>query len=164
MSCCTECNTNNQTNGNSWKPFLGKIAGWLSKAGVYAVIGACFTTALSTSMMGAFGLLIILFWILSGRITDLPWLVRKNPPAAWAMALGCLFIIGLSYSPATLDDSLDMLKKYRELLFIPAVMALMSDCSTTVRRRAVYAFFLGAALSLVASYLMFFGLMKAPHV
>ncbi|MDH3347536.1 MAG: O-antigen ligase family protein [Desulfobulbaceae bacterium] len=163
MNCSTECNINKDRDPDQAPSFCKKSTAWLGKAGLYAVIGGCFSTALSTSVMGGFGFLIVLLWILSGRIKQLPELVKQNGPAAFAMLLGLLLLIAMFYSPASLDDALDGLKKYRELFFIPAVMSLLVTCNNRERQWAVSAFFIGCIISLIASYAMFLGFVPVPH-
>ncbi len=102
-----------------------KTRGFLVNSGVFFVIVTCFFIPLSTSVMGLSAGLVVLFWILSGRIFNLPQLLMKCPVSFFSFFLFLLFCIGVFYSPVSYEESFDTLKKYRELIFIPAVISLM---------------------------------------
>lgn len=85
--------------------------------GLIFIAVCCFFIPLSSSLMGASAALFSLFWILSGRIVKLPELLRENPLALLALLLFGLMCAALFYGPASVEDSLSALKKYRELLF-----------------------------------------------
>ncbi len=102
-----------------------KTTGFLVNSGVFFVIIACFFIPLSTSIMGISAGLVVLFWVLSGRVFRLPQLVGKCPVSFFSLLLFLLFFIGVFYSPVGYEEAFDTLKKYRELLYIPAVIGLM---------------------------------------
>ena len=139
------------------------LASKLSTAGKYSIIGCCFFIPLSTSVMGAFGALVILFWLISGKIARLPLVIRKSPLAAISSLLIVLFVIGMFYSPAPWEEILDVFKKYRELFFIPAIMCLVLDDESGIIKKAVTAYFIGGIILLGTSYLMAFGIIPPDH-
>ena len=142
---------------------IGKISSRLQRAGQYSIIGCCFFIPLSTTLMGAFGALVLLFWIVSGRVAEWPRLIRNNPLVAVTTILIGLFIVGMLYSPAPWDEIIDVFKKYRELFFIPAVLALMVDSKKQYAKQAVTAFFIGCIILLAISYSMALGFIPEDH-
>ncbi|MDW7771458.1 MAG: O-antigen ligase family protein [Desulfobulbaceae bacterium] len=135
----------------------------LEKAGIYSVIASCFFIPLSTTLMGLFGGLVLLFWIISGSISRWPQLIRQSPLTAVATILIILFGAGMLYSPAPWEEILNVFKKYRELFFIPAVTALMLKDDRNFNMMAVTAFFAGCIILLAVSYAMSFGIMPSDR-
>jgi len=142
---------------------MGTMASRLAKAGRYSIIGCCFFIPLSTTLMGAFGGLVLLFWIISGRFAKWPGLIRQSSLTAVSTILLVLFVIGMLYSPAPWEEIIDVFKKYRELFFIPAVMVLMLDDTGHSDDTAVTAFFIGCILLTGISYFMAFGIIPEAH-
>ncbi len=131
-------------------------------AGSYVLIAACFFIPLSTSLMGLFAALVVLFWLGSGNFKDIGALFKSSPISAASILLFLVFIAGLFYSPASLEEGIDALKKYRELIYFPIVM------SSALHHRknaamAINAFFLGCIVSLLASYGMFLDLIPSER-
>lgn len=139
------------------------MASRLNKAGAYSIVACCFFIPLSTSLMGAFGGLVLLFWIISGRITRLPQLIRISRLAAVSTIMIFLFIVGMIYSPAPWEEILDVFKKYRELFFIPAIMCLLLGDEKHFDEKAVMAFFIGCIILMGISYVMAFGLVPSAR-
>lgn len=107
-----------------------------------------FSTSLAIIMSGVLGVI----WIGTARFRMLPATLKNYPVAAWAMVLFGCFLVGLSYGSATAGDAYAMVKKYRELVFIPVLLAFL----TTQRYRdwAWTAFVAASAATLLASYLI----------
>lgn len=127
----------------------------ISIAGRYSIIAACFTMPLSTSAMGGFAGLALLFWLLSGSFTaQLRDLVR-NPVVLCATGLFLLLAFSTLYSSASLSASLDTLIKYRELLYLPVVLGLLQH-QNHLANLAKNAFIAGCILLLIISYGMYF--------
>jgi O-antigen ligase len=112
----------------------------------------------STSISSILSVLIIALWLFSKRILSLPQLLKNNAVAAWAVALFCCFLFGLSYSSGSFQDGLNMLNKYRELLFIPIFMSFL-DADDRARKWLWCALVFASGVSLVASFLMEFSLL-----
>lgn len=120
-------------------------------SGVFFVIVTCFFIPLSTSLMGISAGLVVLFWILSGRIFRLPQLLAKSPVSFVSLLLFVLFVVGVFYSPVGYEEALDTLKKYRELVFIPAVISLMKGNKKGIQA-AQDCFIAGCIILLLTSY------------
>ena len=81
----------------------------------------------------------------------LPQIIRNSPVSLVALLLFLLFVIGLAYSPADLADGLSNLKKYRELIFFPIVISLLSD-KKWARTAAEYSFIAGCIVLMLVSF------------
>ncbi len=101
-----------------------KTADFLVACGNYCIIATCFFIPLSTTLMGLFACLVVFFWFLSGRIFSIHRLLSHSPVSCMSLVLFFLFVIGIFYSPVDYEVSLHTLAKYRELVFIPAVIGL----------------------------------------
>lgn len=126
--------------------------------GMYAVIATCFFIPLSTSLMDFFAVLTFCCWVLSGKILELPQLLKRSPVALIAVLLFVLFLISILYSSADLMYALGYLKKYRKLIFIPAVLSIMEE-SQEARKKAEYSFVAGCIVLLLISYAMHFSIL-----
>jgi O-antigen ligase len=124
---------------------------YFSQAGTYAVIATCFFIPFSTAFTALFSMLAVLFWILSGEFLKLPQTVKNSPVSLVALLLFLLFVIGLAYSPADLADGLSNLKKYRELIFFPIVISLLSG-KQWARTAAEYSFIAGCIVLMLVSF------------
>ena len=139
-----------------------KTKSFLVNCGAFFVIVTCFFIPLSTSIMGISAILAVLFWILSGRILKLPKLLTISPVSSISLALFLLFLIGVFYSPANYQEAFDVLKKYRELLYIPVVISLMKGNRKGIQA-AQDCFVAGCIVLLLISYGMSFALIPSER-
>ena len=116
-----------------------------------SLIAACFFLPWSVALMNVATLLMALCWILSGKCLELPNILRRSPSAALAIALFLLLTASLIYTTATFAYGLDIVSKYRKLLYLPVVLSIASGMPL-VRRRAIDAFLWGCGLLLLVSY------------
>lgn len=128
-----------------------------STAGVWSVAATCFAIPLSTSLMSVCSVLVFFFWLISGRFTRFPRLISANPVALLATVLFAILALGVLRSPAELNYSIDILGKYRELLFIPIVIALLSGFSRSPKL-CEDAFVTGCIVLLSISFALYFSL------
>jgi O-antigen ligase len=135
-----------------------RLCQFFTVTGVYSGIATCFFIPLSTSLMDFFALLMFCCWILSGKIRELPYIFKKSPFSFFAVLLFILLLIGISYSSADLLYAFGYLKKYRKLIFIPAVISLMGE-SQEAKKNAEYSFIAGCVVLLLISYAMHFSLL-----
>ena len=112
---------------------------------------------LSTSLAIILSALLGLLWLLSAQFMVLPDTLNKNPVAVWSLLLFLCFIFGLCYGNATFGEAFSMLKKYRELLFIPVLISFLT--TESYRSWAWKAFVIASVLILLISYLMEFGVL-----
>jgi O-antigen ligase len=140
------------------RPGRGLVLLRLKKAGAICVVLACFFTPLSTTLLGLFSLLAVIAWILSGGFSDLPRTFVDYPHSCLALVLFSFMALAITYSPVNLEQGVDTLRKYRELLLMPIVISLMS-LSRQYREMAENGFVSGCIVLLLASYGMAFGLL-----
>ncbi len=126
----------------------------------FSLIACCTVLPLSTALLSVFSISTLFFWLLSGNIKNFPDILRTNRVALLSLLLLFLFVIGLSYTNASLGDSLSYLKKYRELLFIPIVLSILRN-KPILKRRCEYGFLLGCTLLLITSYSMYFSIIPS---
>jgi O-antigen ligase len=118
------------------------------------LVGIYFSTAAALVISVVIGLL----WVLSAQFVSLPAILKRYSVAAWALLLfGCL-VAGLTYGNAPHHDGIASLKKYRELLFIPILIPLLS--SEHYRDLAWRAFVIASLTSLTISFLMSLGILE----
>lgn len=131
----------------------------LKEYGIYFAYLTCFTCMFSTALTSTFSILMVLCWIASGAFKNLPEIINKNSITIIGIAFNILLLIGVIYSPATIEMSLDFLKKYRVLLFIPILISLTEGNSNT-GKNIVAALLLGYFLIIANTYLVEFGLIE----
>ncbi|MBE0583417.1 MAG: O-antigen ligase family protein [Desulfofustis sp.] len=129
-------------------------------ATIFVCLG-CFFTPLSTSLLGLFSLLAALCWLATGKFLHLARDCRNHPALFFSLLLFGFMCLAVSYSPADLSQALDTLKKYRELLFLPIMVSLLS-VSSQARERAELSFLAGCIVLMLLSYAM--ALEIIPHL
>ncbi len=137
---------------------IGRTHRIFHTSAVYSTIATCLVLPFSSSLLSLFSILTILFWLLSGKMKLLPTVVRTNPVALLTVILLALFLIGLAYTSADLDHALSVLKKYRELIFIPLLITLLKD-NPVGRKNCAYSFITGCIILMLSSYAMYFSLL-----
>lgn len=113
------------------------------------------STAMAIILSGVLGVL----WLATARFNELKTIFNQSAMPRWALALFCCFIAGLAYGDAPGDEAISMLKKYRELLFIPLLSCFFTD--VRYRTLAWKAFFAASVFTLLSSFLMSYGMMKS---
>lgn len=131
-------------------------------AGIFCVVLSCFFMPFSTSLMGATATLAAVFWLLSGDFSSLPQLMQKNVSVSLAIAVFLLLVIGLTYSPVPLNDSLDILRKYRKIIYFAIVVSLFKD-NEGAARLAEGSFIAGCVVLLLISYSIFFSIIPSER-
>ncbi|WP_136810700.1 O-antigen ligase family protein [Desulfosediminicola flagellatus] len=130
---------------------------YATTAGQISVVLTCLFIPLSTSLMGLFSLLTMLFWLISGGILKLPTLVAKSPTVLVCITLFIYMAISIGYTSAPVSLAVDTLLKYRELLFIPAIITLLSN-NQRYSRMAENSFLTGSIILMVISYGIYFSI------
>ena len=126
------------------------------KLAVYSLYAVCFLVFFSTALTAIFSVLMILFWLGSGAYKNIPEIIKENQIVILSFILFVLFVVGVFYTPAPLEDALDFLKKYRVLLYIPIVMSLCR-VDNSIGRNILNSFFIGYFALLVNVFLVDFG-------
>lgn len=140
----------NQTKAKLWRQLLLDYGAFIIALFIISIY-------LSTALAIILSVLLGLLWLITAQFQLLPQVLKSCPVATWAVLLYLCFIAGLCYGDAPSVEAYSMLRKYRELLFIP----LLSCFFTNERYRllAWKAFIIGSVLTLLISYLMDFGIM-----
>lgn len=131
----------------------------LKTANILFICLACFFTPLSTSLLGAFSILTVITWLLSGGFVDLPPVLKANPSTFVALLLFGFMAAAISYSPVDVVDCLETLRKYRELIMMPVISCLLCH-SRKHRQLAENSFLAGCVMLMAISYLIYFDVLK----
>ncbi len=138
------------------KPMSGTAA-MIGNGDFFVRAGALFsallmlTVPLSTAISIAMTFLVFACWLLSFQFRGLPLLARNNPVAAGAILLYGLFLIGTLYGDAGFDESLSMLRKYRELPLLVILLPFMRE--EKHRRWIITALIAACVVTLLGSFL-----------
>jgi len=119
---------------------------------------ACFFTPLSTSLMGIFSGLAVLCWIISGHFLHIVEYLKRYPAVIISLVLFLYMCVAIAYSPAEAIESLNILKKYRELFLLPVFVSMLSLWQK-YRELAEYSFIAGCIVLMIISYSITFGIM-----
>lgn len=125
---------------------------------IAVLVLACFFTPFSTSLMGAAGVICTVLWLFSGKARNLGKIITGSLPPLLASVLFLMLIVGVVYSVASTEESLDVLKKYRELLYFLVVLSLLKG-RTDVSKYAENGFVAGCIVLLTLSTLMYAGVL-----
>src|SRR5919106_2228740 len=135
---------------DSLHPRLDRAAKWMA-------VATSFSLVVSTALCSVTMILFLGFWIAAGCYREKLRLIRANPIALWSVALFMMFFVGILYSSASVAESLETLRKYRELLYIPLLLTAFNEPQW--QRRGYYAFFIAVASMLLLSYAKLLGLL-----
>lgn len=140
---------------------FGKIQQAAIKAG--GAFSALFIFAIyfSTSVSVIVSVILAVSWLLSAQFKGLPHTLKHYPVSAWSLALFVCFIIGASYGSAAPNEAFSLIKKYRELFFIPVLIAFLQIGQ--YRDWTWKVFILASILTLLGSFLMGMGLLGADN-
>jgi O-antigen ligase len=126
------------------------------KVGGYGVVLFMVCIYFSTALAILLSAVLAVLWLVSGQFMRLCDTLRNYPVALWSLLLFACFIIGFSYGDATGRDAFTMLKKYRELLFIPLLLPFVTE--QRYRNWAWLAFMIASIATVLGSQLMSIGL------
>lgn len=140
----------------------GKLQNFFLETSFYTTALTCLFIPLSTSLISVFSGLTVLCWLLSGNFIRTPRAILRHPHALIASLLAVLFTFGLFYSQIPLDDALDGLKKYRELLFIPILLSLFYN-KPKEALFAVNCFIGGAVILMFMSFGIYLEIIPIEH-
>lgn len=116
-----------------------------------ALAVACpFALILPKAPMGMILALFTLAWLAGGDFRAKFDRMRANPVARWAGALFTLIALGTLYSSADWEIAFDWLLQYKELLYVPMVIALLHEPQWRVR--AYYSYLAGIGLVVVFTF------------
>ncbi|MBC7696908.1 MAG: O-antigen ligase family protein [Bacteroidia bacterium] len=126
---------------------------------IFLAIFSCFSIALPTAFMSIAMGLFVLVWLISGNYVEKIKLIFRNPVAIIAIALFCLYGIGMFYSNAPWGMRFNWWLKYHKLLYIPLIISVLTNKIN--RDYAIQAFIGGMLMVLIISYLKWLSIV--PH-
>lgn len=91
---------------------------------------------------------------------NVPKIIKSYPTAIIAILLFLMFVIGTTYTPASMHEILDTLKEYRILLYIPIIIGLCENKSD-VPRYVLNSFLAGSVVALIAAFMLFWGILPS---
>jgi hypothetical protein len=112
-----------------------------------------FAIPLSTSIAGILSAIIVILWFISGNFKKKYAAIRRNPVAVSAMLVSGLFFAGLLWGEAN-QDSISHAARF---LLIPFLIPLFTE--SKMRHYALWGFLSAMVLTLILSYLAWFGLL-----
>lgn len=119
------------------------------QAGVCLTITLGFVISLSTSLTDLLAILILILWFLAGHHKTFMDQLR-NPLVHASLLLFLIFILATTYTPASFAEAGKTLKKYRELLYLIALIPFLSKAQ--YRTWAQCAFGLSMVVTLIVSF------------
>lgn len=127
-----------------------------NKMALWLLVAACFSINLPIAFGSVSLCLFLIFWLISGQYKAKYDAIINNPGALVALGLFALYGLGVSYSSASLQDSVHYFLKYSKLLLIPLIIGLA--LSDHYRKYAVNAFLVSLIGYLAVSYLNWLGI------
>lgn len=125
---------------------------------ILAAIGIGFTLPISTSLNSVLLFMVLLLGVLSGLFWQHWLLIRHNPVALAALLLCGLLVLGSVHGLGTAADDADILKKYIDIMFVALLLPLFND--PRYRRRGLMLFMAAMTLTLLLSFLIWFGVFE----
>ena len=123
-----------------------------SEVGGYCVALFLVSIYFSTALAIALSVVLALLWGMSGQFRHLSNTLKNNPVALWSLLLFACFLVGTHHGDASRSDGVAMLKKYRELLFIPLLLPFLTE--QRYRQWAWGAFIAASVVTVIGSQLM----------
>ncbi len=131
-------------------------------AGLFFLYLCCFFLPISSSAMTISSAGMVLCWLLSGEYKKLPQLIKTNRILWPPLLLFAMLFIGVFYSSAGWQESLMILKKYRELFYFVIVFSFLQTARNNSTGflsviNARYVLLAGMTTLMLISYAMYFG-------
>lgn len=126
----------------------------------WLIVLACISINLPTAIMSVTNSLLIIFWIISGQYKEKANIIIKNPTSLATLGLISAYVIGISYSSATIPESLKSIMHYHKLLIIPIIISTLTQ--EKYQNYALNGFLFSSIATMFISYLKWVGLI--PHV
>lgn len=120
----------------------------------WIAVMVAFSVPISTALDSLLSFLLILIGIYAYR-REVIVIATRNPVARAGILLFAMMVTAITYSQASLRESIGMLGKYFDLLLIPIMLAAFA--SKHARKNVQNVFFLAMTITLIASYLYWLG-------
>lgn len=126
---------------------------------IWIIVIASVCNNLPTTFMSIANILLIAVWILSGNYKNKYIRIIQNPAAIISLALLALYLLGTTYSTASIAESLSSLSHYHKLLIIPIIISTITE--DKYRDYALNGFLFSSIIVLMISYLKWIEII--PH-
>jgi len=143
-------------------PWRSRVTSGAAKGTRWLAIAIGFTLPVSTAMDNILLVLLLAFWVASGRWQEKFAAIRANPVALAILALFALVTLGLAWSQGPLQDGLLYFRKYSNLLLTPILVTVFTDA--TDRQRGLFAFAAAMALTALLSLAIAAGALPTSSV
>ena len=138
---------------------LSKYLRITQSATLWLIVLACISINLPTKIMSITNVLLIVFWLISGRYKEKIKIIIENPVSQITLGLILIYSIGMSYASVPLPESFKGLMHYQKLLIIPIIISCLTE--EKFKNYALNAFLFSSIASLAISYLKWGGIV--PH-
>ena len=134
---------------------MQKLRDISGQGAVWAAVAIGLALPISTALDNVLLFLVLLMGILSGVFWKHWSLIRHNPVAIAAMLLGGLLVVGSFHGEGAGSDAASVLGKYADIVFVVLLLPLFKE--SRYRRHGLAFFMAAMALTLLLSYLIWFG-------
>lgn len=135
---------------------LNPQSSWLENCALWSVIFTAWALTLTTTLTAIFFPLTIVLYYLSGNWQEKFTYIWHNRIAINLLLLLGLFIVGFTYTHASLHEAFITLIKYKKVFFAILLLPMFRD--KQVREYAINAFLYGVIFLLLCSYLRYFNI------
>ncbi|MFM8342690.1 MAG: O-antigen ligase family protein [Methylomonas sp.] len=129
-------------------------------ATLWLIVLACISINLPTAIMSITNSLLIILWIISGQYKEKANIIIKNPTSLATLGLISAYLIGISYSSATLPESFKSIMHYHKLFIIPIIISTLTQ--EKYQNYALNGFLFSSIATMCISYLKWIGVI--PHI
>ena len=136
---------------NRFQTLITHTGGVLS---VLLILSIPFFTSIAIVITG----LLLLLWLLSCQFFSLTELLKHNSIVLFSMLLTGYLLIGVMYSSASFEESINIWFKYREFLLVIILIPFLSN--NRYRQWTLTAFIIGSIITLAVSYAIEFNFIK----
>ncbi|MDP2109146.1 MAG: hypothetical protein Q8J67_08885, partial [Rhodocyclaceae bacterium] len=140
---------------------MQKLRDIFGQGALWAAVAIGFALPISTALDNVLLFLVLLMGILSGVFWQQRVLIRHNPVAIAALLLCGLLVLGSFHGQGAGSDAISVLGKYADLWFIALLLPLFKE--SRYRRYGLALFMAAMALTLVLSYLIWFGVFEGTR-
>lgn len=140
---------------------MQKLRDIFGQGALWAAVAIGFALPISTALDSVLLFLVLLMGILSGVFWQQRVLIRHNPVAIAALLLCGLLVLGSFHGQGAGSDATSVLGKYADLWFIALLLPLFKE--SRYRRYGLALFMAAMAVTLVLSYLIWFGVFEGTR-
>jgi O-antigen ligase len=136
---------------NHFQTLITHTGGVLS---VLLILSIPFSTSIAIIITG----LLLLSWLLSWQFVSLTEPLKHNSIVFFSLLLAGYLLIGVTYSSASFEESINIWFKYREFLLVIILIPFLSN--NRYRQWGLTAFIIGSIITLAVSYAIDFNFIK----